>query len=91
MADPSAFAGLDDAQLHYLKAQYLTSLQMVDETETALKAQLVQIVTTRKQLQDLMGELDAKLAGETTPKKPTEKPAVKPTPRRAPRKKPVTP
>ena len=37
---PSPFADLDDAQLHYLKAQYLASLQMVDQTEAALKAQL---------------------------------------------------
>ena len=89
MADESAFADLDDAQLYYLKAQYLASLQMVDDTETTLKAQLDQIVKTRKQLRELMGELDAKLAGETTPTTPSPKPAVKPTPRRTTRKRPV--
>jgi len=92
VADQSAFADLDEAQIHYLKAQYLASLQMVDGTETALKAQLDQIVKTRKQLQELMGELDAKLAGETparTPSKFTPKPAVKPASRRTPRKRPV--
>jgi hypothetical protein len=65
---------------------------MVDETETALKAQLDQIVKTRKQIQELMGELDARMTGETTPKtpsKPTGKPAVKPTPRRTPQKRTV--
>ena len=29
MADPSPFANLDEAQLHYLKSQYLASLQLV--------------------------------------------------------------
>ncbi len=93
MADTSTFAHLDDAQLHYLKAQYLASLQMVDQTETTLKSQLDEIGKTRKQLQELMGELDAQLAGPTlpeTPSKPATKPAVKPTLRRTPRKKTVT-
>jgi hypothetical protein len=92
MAEESAFADLDDSQLYYLKEQYLASLQMVDDTETTLKAQLDQIVKTRKQLQEMMRELDARLAGETsptTPSKPTPKPAVKPTPRQTTRKRPV--
>ena len=94
MADQSTFADLDDAQLHYLKAQYLASLQMVDQTEAALKAQLDQVGKTRKQLRELMGELDVQLAATTTPKAPTKpagKPEGKPAPRRTPRRRPVTP
>ena len=92
MADQSTYPNFDDAQLHYLKAQYLAALQMVDQTETALRAQLDQVGKTRKQLQELMGELDVQLAGATTPEapsKPAGKPARKPTPRRT-RRRPVT-
>ena len=92
MADPSTFAHLDDAQLHYLKAQYLTSLQMVDQAETALKAQLDQIGKTRRQLQELMGELDSQITAATTPEAPPkpDRATGKTPPRRTPRKRPVT-
>jgi len=97
MPEPSPFAELGDAQLHYLKAQYLASLQMVDETEVALKAQLEQVVKSRKQLQELMADLDATIAAAAapppkTPAKPaaTKKPAAKkPTTRRTTRRQPV--
>jgi Spy/CpxP family protein refolding chaperone len=94
MADPSPFANLDSAQLYYLKAQYLASLQMIDQTEAALKAQLDQVGKSRKQLQDLMADLDAQITtAETpeTPAKPAAKPAKKPTPRRPTRRQPITP
>jgi hypothetical protein len=70
MADQSAFVDLDDAQLHYLKAQYLASLQMVDQTEAALKAQLEQVGSARKLLQGLMQEIDGRLAGDAAPSRP---------------------
>jgi len=93
MADPSPFADLGDAQLHYLKAQYLASLQMVDQTEAALKAQLEQIAKSRKQLQELMADLDAQIVAAAKPEapaKPPAKPVKKPTTRRTTRRQPVT-
>ena len=92
MADPSPFAELGDAQLHYLKAQYLASLQMVDQTEAALKAQLEQITKSRKQLQELMTDLDAQIAAAAKPDTPAKEPAKppkKPTTRRPTRRQPV--
>lgn len=92
MADPSPFANLGDAQLHYLKAQYLASLQMVDQTEAALKAQLEQITKSRKQLQELMADLDAQIAAAARPATPAKEPAKppkKPTTRRPTRRQPV--
>jgi cell division protein FtsB len=90
MADASPFADLGDAQLHYLKAQYLASLQMVDQTEAALKAQLEQITKSRKQLDELMAELDAQIAAAAAPTKTPAKPAKKPSTRRTTRRQPVT-
>jgi hypothetical protein len=93
MSDQPTFAALDDAQLHYLKAQYLASLQLVDQAEAGLRAQLDQIGKTRKQITELMAELDAQLgAGAPAggPAKPTRKPVGKPTPRRSPRKRAPT-
>ena len=95
MADPSPFANLGDAQLHYLKAQYLASLQMVDQTEAALKAQLEQIGKSRKQLQELMADLDAQITAASKPEVPAKtspaKPTKKPTTRRTTRRRTVTP
>ena len=94
MADPSPFANLDEAQLHYLKSQYLASLQLVDQTEAALKAQLEQLGKSRKQVQELMADLDAQIAAMETPEKPAKppaKPVKKPTTRRPTRRTPVTP
>ncbi len=92
MADPSPFANLDESQLHYLKSQYLSSLQLVDQTEAVLKAQLEQIVKSRKQVQELMADLDAQIAAASKPEpaKPPAKPVKKPTRRPTPRKTPVT-
>jgi hypothetical protein len=94
MADASPFADLGDAQLHYLKAQYLASLQMVDQTEAALKAQLEQITKSRKQLEELMADLDAQIAAAAaptkTPAKTPAKPAKKPATRQTTRRQPVT-
>ena len=77
VADPSTFAGPEPAQLHYLKSQYLASMQMLDQAEAALKAQLDQLAKTRKQVEELSKELDAQLAGGTKPQSPA-KPAAKP-------------
>ena len=63
MADQSVFASLDPSQLHYLKAQYLASLQLVDQREATLKQQLEDLTTARKQLHELMGQLDRHLSG----------------------------
>ena len=93
MADPSPFANLDEAQLHYLKSQYLASLQLIDQTEAALKAQLEQVGSSRKQAQELMADLDAQIAAGSAPEKPVKtraKPVKKPTTRRTTRRQPVT-
>jgi cell division protein FtsB len=86
VADPSAFAGLEPAQLHLLKAQYLASVQVLDQTEAALKAQLDQVAKARKQVEALMDELDGQLAGEAKPEARTTS-ARKPKP--ATRRRPV--
>ena len=88
MADPSAFVGLEPAQLHYLKAQYLASLQLLDQTETALKAQLDEVAKTRKQVASLMQELDVQLTGEANQPAPA-KPPTKPKPTRTTRRRTV--
>jgi hypothetical protein len=88
MAEPSAFAGLEPAQLHYLKAQYLASLQMLDQAEATLKAQLDEVAKTRKHVESLMHELDAQLTGEAKQPAPA-KPAAKPKPRRTTRRRTV--
>jgi cell shape-determining protein MreC len=58
MTEESVFTGLGPAQLHYLKSQYVVSLQVLDQTEQTLKAQLEEVERTRGQLQELMRELD---------------------------------
>lgn len=89
MAGESAFAGLDPAQLHYLKAQYLASVQLLDQTEAALKAKLTDLGKTRKQVEELMAELDAQLTGEPEQPAPA-KPAAKPKPTRTTRRRTVS-
>jgi len=67
MPIPSVFIGLDQAKLYYLKSQYLTSLQIVDQAESALQAQLDDVGKARKQLTDLMSELDEQIAKPVAP------------------------
>ena len=94
MSEQSPFAELGDAQLHYLKAQYLASLQLVDQTEATLKEQLAQLTESRKQVQALMVDLDAQIAAAAKPAAPVKtpaKPVKKPTTRRPTRRTPVNP
>jgi hypothetical protein len=61
MTEESVFTGLGPAQLHYLKSQYVVSLQVLDQTEQTLRAQLEEVERTRGQLQGLMRELDGQI------------------------------
>lgn len=61
MSERSLFADLGPAQLHYLKSQYIASLQVVDQTEQALKAQLEEVGRARSQLEEQLRELDREL------------------------------
>jgi cell division protein FtsB len=58
MTEPSVFKDLDPAQLYYLKAQYLASQQVLDQSEKALKDQLEALTKARAQLGALMRALD---------------------------------
>jgi hypothetical protein len=65
MTEQSVFTDLGPAQLHYLKSQYVVSLQLLDQTEQTLKAQLEEVERTRGQLQRLLRELDRQIEPET--------------------------
>ena len=91
MSTPAAFSDLGPSELHYLKSQYLAALQMVDQTEAALKAQLAEAAKARKQLEELMQQVDHQLDA-STPKQPaTPAPKPKPTSRPRTRRRSVTP
>ena len=87
MSTPSAFSDLGESQLHYLKSQYLAALQMVDQTEAVLKAQLAEAAKARKQLEEQMQHIDQQLDAASAPKQPATpaKPTTKPKPRSRPR------
>jgi cell division protein FtsB len=72
MSEQSVFTQLDAAQLHYLKAQYIATLQLLEQTEATLKQQLEDVQKARKQVDDQMSQLDRHL----------ETPAAKPAPQR---------
>ena len=95
MSTPSAFSDLGQSQLHYLKSQYLAALQMVDQTEAALKAQLAEAAKARKQLEEQMQHIDQQLDDASTPTQPATpaEPATKPKPTSRPRtrRRSVTP
>lgn len=61
MTEQSVFTPLDAAQLHYLKAQYLATLQLLEQTEATLKRQLEDVQKARKQVDEQMGRLDRQL------------------------------
>jgi hypothetical protein len=63
----SVFGGLPPAQLTYLKSQYLASLQMLDQSEASLKAQLEAVSQARAQLLKHLKELDQHLEGPARP------------------------
>jgi cell division protein FtsB len=67
MTEPSVFKDLGPAQLHYLKAQYLASVQLLDQTETALRAQLEQLTKARAQLESAMKQLDQHIDAPAKP------------------------
>jgi len=67
VAVKSPFSDLSAAQLHYLKSQYLTSLEMIDQTETALRTQLDDVAKARTQVEELMQQLDHDLAAPRAP------------------------
>jgi uncharacterized protein involved in exopolysaccharide biosynthesis len=83
VATSSAFAALDLAQLHQLKSQYLAALQIVDQAETDLKGRLDEVGQARKQLEDLMQQLDAELASSDSPKETSEPTKTTPPQRRS--------
>jgi len=61
MAEESVFKDLGPAQLLYLKSQYVTSLDMLDQAEKTLKAQLEDVTKARSQVEKLMRDLDKHL------------------------------
>jgi cell division protein FtsB len=65
MSEQSAFTQLDAAQLHYLKAQYLATVQLLDQTEATLKQQLEDVQKARKQVDEQMRRLDSQLEPPT--------------------------
>ncbi len=62
MAEESVFKDLGPAQLLYLKSQYVTSLDMLDQAEKTLKAQLGDVTKARSEVEKQMRDLDKHLS-----------------------------
>jgi hypothetical protein len=59
----SVFGDLSPAQVHFLKSQYLASLEMLDQEEADLKSQLAGLAKARVKVEELMRDLDQALEG----------------------------